>query len=334
MEPISRIDPEKGILYYRGVSVSEIVRDCSFESVLYLLINGKEANEHELTRITQQLMDARLYFAENIESMREERLDYGLSILVLLADALDTIQQEHRLDEYSTMLTMVSCTPLAVAYDYHLDYGTEPVLPNPDLHHAENLLWMLTGRVPNTQELRDVEDCLILHMEDPENPSLTALRSSLDGSGSLASALSSALREHSGPLHHGAGTEAALMLDELWLTKDPKEAIRNRLTKGEKLYGLGHRIYKTYDPRARILREMLLRRHRIGEEYVKFIDWIAAEGGRQLQESKGINAHPNVDLFNAITYGTFGLLPSLNTELFAVSRVAGWMAHAWQKFKP
>ena len=333
MEPISRIDPENGVLYYRGTSVSELIGNSSFESVLFLLIHGREGNLSETNLMADRLIEARCYFMENLDRMQDVRRDNGHSMLVIFADELDSIKQDYDLDQYSTLLAIVSCAPLAVAFEYHLANRTDPVPPNSRLHHSANLLWMLRADVQSQEEISDFEACLILHMDDPENPSLAALESSLDASSSLASAFSTALSEHSGPLHHGAGTEAALMLDEFWQANNPSLKVKERLDAGLKIFGLGHRIYKTYDPRARILREMLLRRHESGSRYVTFIDRIAEEGARQLHARKGLNAYPNVDLFNAITYETFGLPSGLNTALFAVSRMAGWMAHAWEKLQ-
>jgi citrate synthase len=201
-----------------------------------------------------------------------------------------------------------------------------------ELGHAANFLWMVRGIMPMQTDVTDFQTSLILHMDDPDNPSLTALQQKLDD-GEVSDALIAALSEHTGPLHHGAGTQAMIMFEEIQKPDNVREYLRNRLRSGQKIFGLGHRIYRGIDPRAVVLREMLENRTmKTCDEWILHVsDGVAEEGKMLLLQHKGVHAFPNVDLYNAAVYFTFGFPPELNTSLFAVSRSVGWMAHILER---
>lgn len=233
------------------------------------------------------------------------------------------------MSNYDRLLDFVACMPLATAIGFRQRANLELIQPREEFGQSENLLWMLTGDRPTSQDLRDFEACLILHMDDPDNPSRTALMHALKQGLDLSDAVELALDEHRSSLHHGAGSLAAKMVLALRNSEDIEVDLATRIERGERLYGLGHRIYRSLDPRARVLREMLMRRARGTElEWLpSHLERIAETGARILREMKGIEVFPNVDMYNALVYSTFGLPIELNTDLFAVSRMAGWMAH-------
>ena len=170
-------------------------------------------------------------------------------------------------------------------------------------------------------------------MDDPDNPSLAALESTYAASGSISEATVAALDKHVGPLHHGAGAEAMRMIIETEGQPEVSSLLADRLERGEKLFGLGHRIYRTIDPRAKVLRGLLKRRGEVDERWAKRlanIEEIARFGSRLILERKGKVVHPNVDLYNASVYESFGIPYWLNTELFAIARSAGWAAHIYE----
>jgi citrate synthase len=166
-------------------------------------------------------------------------------------------------------------------------------------------------------------------MDDPDNPSLTALSDSYKRMSSVSAALSLALDKHIDPLHHGAGELVMKMVREIQEPSRTLEVLEERIENGERIYGLGHRIYKTVDPRAAYLSQMLARLS-IGTEHEwinEVIDTIREVGPQIIKEQKGITVHPNVDLYNAAVYHALGLPEEMNTHLFAMARAAGWMAH-------
>jgi citrate synthase len=316
MEPISNIDAKKGILYFRGHPVDKLVSNHSYEDILYLLVHGSLGSREQIDDLSKNLRSKRSLLKQSIPTGSPGNLVSAVRG-----------QQTNQLER---LLALVACAPLVVAIRYREQQGMEAIDQRQDLGHSGNLLWMLTGTEPSTQDLKDFETCLILHMDDPDNPSLTALIHALEEGEVVNEAFAVALEEHKSPLHHGAGTRAAKMILDLRDTDDVEGEVRRAIEQGEKLYGLGHRIYRTIDPRARILQDMLRRRTRDTEKewLPEHIKNVAEAGARALESEKGVQIYPNVDLYNAFVYSTFNLPIDINTDLFAVSRVAGWMAHA------
>ncbi len=230
---------------------------------------------------------------------------------------------------------MVSAFPAILVNSWRSIQGLDTIPPREDMGHAENILYMLD--VESTRKnIKDFESALILHMDDPENPSLSALCSTLIAGGHSTNALRAALEKHTHPLHHGAGSHAMRMVYELRDTGDVRTALEARIANGNRIFGLGHRIYRTIDPRARYLRAMLNERTRDTDlEWLpKRISEIATEGAEILHQTKRKVVFPNVDLYNAAVYLTLGIDPAFNTQLFAISRIAGWTAHIteWRRF--
>lgn len=323
MKPISMIDPSTNQLFFRGINATKLSGNSSFERVLYLLIHGQLPSNQELDAISDRMAEFRIFYNSEVDS------------LFKLAWNLEEIKEDNKLDLRDTLLTFVSLAPLVVANEYGIAQGKMIKKPKRQLGHAANFLWMTKGVMLTETELDDFQTSLILHMDDPQNPSLSTLETAVRDDKSISDVLLSALNVHSGPLHHGAGHEAMMMFQEIREQANVRKYLEQRLKSGEKLYGLGHRIYRGIDPRAVVLREMLERRtlKTKNEWLLKVSDSVAKYGRSLLSEYKGIDAYPNVDLYNAAVYFTFGFPPELNTSLFAISRSAGWIAHILDLFK-
>lgn len=316
MEPISRIDPYTNKVYFRGLDVPELAQTTDYESVLFLLIHGELPTSSQRTRLIRRMTQLRDLYSKDIQS------------LDTLIDKLSEFRDGHRLNLHDTLLTYVTLCPFVVAAQAIQSQKQEMMEPDKKFGHAANFLWMVTGIAQEESEVKDFQTALILPMDDPDNPSLSALTLSLE-KGDEIDALREALKAHIGPLHHGAGTLAMSMFEDIKKPDNAKSHLEERLKSGEKIFGLGHRIYTGMDPRAVVLREMLGRRtEKTGDEWLLHVsDAVAKEGTKLLAEHKGIDAFPNIDLYNAAVYNTFGFPAELNTSLFAVSRAAGWMAH-------
>ena len=323
MEPISSIDTSSNQLYFRGLNAVKLAREQDYESVLFLLVHGQLPTARKHHSIKQRLIKLRALYSPKMNSIES------------LVKALQSIRDENDLPLEELLLALVALAPLALSSQLAASRSRRMNTQNEDLGHAANLLWMTNGEVPSEEEIKEFDTCLILHMDDPDNPSLTALHTSLISGASVPSAVESALSEHIKPSHHGAGLETMRMIFAIGKKDNTSDYIRKRLDAGQRISGLGHRIYQGIDPRAAVLREILSRRTKgtEGEELFRIAEEVAERGSSLLHEHKGIRAYPNVDLYNALTYYTFGLPPELNTELFAVSRTAGWMAHIleWQQ---
>ncbi|TFG12038.1 hypothetical protein EU537_10685 [Candidatus Thorarchaeota archaeon] len=322
MGPISRIDQDEGLLYYREKRIDSLAKEQSFESCFFLLVNGSLPEESELESFKTSLSGLRVRTSiRNTES--------SLSHPKQIPKYMDRTGVFTGLQEDEKLYCFVSNLP------YYLrlasaDRNDGNQLLNDEHHtHARSVYTLYSDRGIPESDLRDFETCLILHMDDPDNPSLSALMRSFRENGNIVQALSKALAEHTGSLHHGAGHEAYKMLLHLQKSKSTEEALRKRIDSGKRVHGLGHRIYQTTDPRAKILAEMLDRRTEGTNQYwlPELITEVAEVGAELLWEEKGIRVHPNVDLYNAAVYATMEIAPRFNTDLFAVARSAGWTAH-------
>ena len=317
MEPISRIDSSTNQLFFRGINVVKLARELDYESVFYLLLHGSLPTSKQRRVTRSKMISFRNLYSKDMESLQS------------LTRKMDSIISENSLNLEDAFLAFVSLSAIVTASSLTKSIGVEMRSQDPYLYHAANLLWMTTGKKSSEQDINDFQSCLILHMDDPDNPSLTGLSTAISEGKSISKSLTAALTEHVGVLHHGAGTEAVRMFKEIRNHEDVTNYLRQRIEDGNKIFGMGHRIYRGFDPRALFLKEMLHRRATGTDNqwFIEVIERVIHEGSRLLSELKGIQAHPNVDLYNAATYATFGFLPEFNTTLFALARVAGWSAH-------
>jgi citrate synthase len=323
MEPISRIEPSTNQLFFRGMNVTHLASTYDFESVLYLLIHGKLPNEDQRDEIVNRMIELRSLYKEDFRTLNT------------LVQSLDTLRDELGMSLFDTLLAFISLCPVVIANQFTEPQGRKAEKPDDELGHVENFLWMVRGIKSIQTDVEDFQTSLILPMDDPDNPSLTALCRVLD-EGDVSDALLAALSKHVGLLHHGAGTEAMAMFEDIQKPPNAKDYLKQRLDSGGKIFGLGHRIYRGIDPRAVVLREMLERRTlKTGDEWLLHVsDAVAKEGKLLLSEHKGIEVFPNIDLYNAAVNFTFGFPPELNTSLFAISRSAGWIAHILEHVNP
>lgn len=328
MQPISRIDPEEGQLFFRGLNADGLALNYDFESILYLLVYSSLPSAEQHDDLVSSIMRLRESAMETLSLGSEQKGDC-MSALIWLSESLNAIRTELRLNRFETLLTMVALTPIVIANSWRESEKLELIEPRTNLKHVANFIWMLTGSLPPTQDLKDLETTVILHMDDPDNSSLSALEREIDAGASLSEALGSALSIHGDPLHHGAGLRAMKMIGDIGDPTMVRAKLSERLDSGQRIFGIGHRIYRTIDPRAMILGSILKKRAS-GTKYeqlYKLIEEVASVGPSLAHERKGLTLHPNVDLYNAAVYTTLGIPAELNTSLFAMARTAGWMAH-------
>jgi len=328
LEPISRIDPTQGRLFFRGVDATELSRTSSFEAVLFLILYGSPPSSDELRHLTDEMRLGRSQGKAILPSVLPSDNLGGRSPLDRLVGNLDDIGKRYGLDLEHELLLLVAVFPVVVAAKWRRAHGLETISPRSELGHGANTLWML-GISNIGDVLKDFETCLILHLDDPQNPSLNVLEEKMQSGEPVSSSLSAALEEHSKALHHGAGEQAMLMMQEMGSPERAEEYLRSRIERGERVFGMGHRVYRAMDPRANVLRGILQRRTAGTDREILFrlTEAVATIGSRLLFELKGQKLYPNVDLYNAAVYSTFGIPAELNTDMFAISRVCGWAAH-------
>jgi len=206
--------------------------------------------------------------------------------------------------------------------------GREPIAPRADLSLAANLLYMMTGEAPDALAERIIDAALILHAEHGMNASTFAARVTASTLADMHSAVTSAIGTLKGSLHGGANEQVMRMLLEIERPENAADWVRSALARGQKIMGFGHRVYRTLDPRAPILKrlaEQLLARG--GDTRWLEIAEVIQDVMRVEMERKGRRIYPNVDFFSASVYYTLGIPLELFTNVFACARMAGWTAH-------
>ena len=326
---LSSIDGQKGELIYRGYNINDLAEGASFEEVVYLLWNGSLPTQDELDTLRSELRSERALPAPVLDILRHAPDDAhpmavlrtAVSSLALYDQEADTMEPAANRRKAARILAQI---PTVIAAFDRLRKGHDPVSPLDHGSMAKNFLYMLNGEEPGDAAERVFDACLVLHADHGLNVSTFTGRVIGSTLSDLYSAVSGAIGALKGPLHGGANREVMRMLLEIdEQGADPAEYVKQKLADGERVMGFGHRVYKTMDPRAAILKDMV---HELSEEEgeMKWYEYSMAIL-ETMQGEKGID--PNVDFFSASTYYQLGLDPDLFTPIFALSRTAGWTAH-------
>ena len=336
---ISFIDGQAGLLAYRGIPIEELAKQSTYTETAYLLIHGDLPSESELARWNEEVtLQRRLKFRvrDVIKSFPEgghpmNALQAGTAVLGMFYPAegtrFDASGADHARDSRrQAVVRLIAKLPTLVTAFHSARQGDEPIEPRDDLDLASNFLWMLSGKEPDPYVAKVLDIGLILHAEHTINASTFG---ALVTSSTLADpsfVVSSAIGVLAGELHGGANERVLAMLREIGSPGRVADYVDRRLANGEKIMGVGHRVYKTKDPRAVILQQLVGRLFDIMGSTPLYD--VALEVERVVTErlaSKGI--YPNVDFYSGIVYDRMGIPTDLFTPIFAMSRVSGWLAH-------
>ena len=339
---ISYIDGQRGFLEYRGIDIETLAEQASFEECAYLLIYGRQPTVTELAefdrglrhhrRVKFRIRDMLKCFPESAHTM--DALQASVAALGMFYPAprgLDSGVFDEDVVR-SACLRLIAKMPTLVAAHARMRHGDDPIAPRDDLSHAANFLYMLTGEEPDELSTRVMNVALVVHADHTMNASTFAMRVTASTLADPYTAISAAIGALSGPLHGGANEDVLKMLDAIASPDHVEAVIEQKLANKEKIPGLGHRIYKTKDPRASLLQRLygqMATRYGADRTY-EVASRIEALVADRLG-AKGIC--PNVDFYSGIVYRKLGLDPSLFTPVFAMARVAGWLAH-WREQLP
>lgn len=334
---ISRVDGQQGILEYRGIRIEELASKSTFLETAYLLIWGElptkqelEAFEHEVRyhrRIKYRIRDMMKCFPESGHPM--DALQASAAALGLFHSRRDLDNPVYIRDAAVRLLAKI---PTMVAAFQLMRKGNDPVRPRDDLDYSANFLYMLSEREPDPLSARIFDVCLTLHAEHTMNASTFSARVTASTLTDPYAVVASAVGTLGGPLHGGANEEVIEMLQQIGSVENVRPYLEDRLTRKAKIMGFGHRVYKVKDPRAIILQNLVQKLfEKFGHD--KYYD-IAVEMERVLEEKlaqKGI--YPNVDFYSGLVYRKLGIPTDLFTPVFAIARVAGWLAHWKEQLK-
>jgi citrate synthase len=336
---ITYIDGDRGILRYRGYPIEELAEKCTFLEVAYLLLNGELPNESEL-EAWYDLMRHHTMLHETTKKFLEGfRYDaHPMGMLVSTVAALSTVYPEAKnvLDPQNRRLQtvrLIAKMPTIAAYTYRHSLGLPYVYPDNDLRYAANfmnMLWkMLEPKyLANPVLARALSILFILHADHELNCSTNAMRAVGSSQADPYLATAAAAAALSGPLHGGANEQVLRMLDQIG-TKDRIPEYIDQVKAGKfKLMGFGHRVYKNYDPRARIIKWAAEQVFQVTGRNPKLdmaleLEKIALEDEYFIKRK----LYPNVDFYSGIIYQAMGFKPEIFTVLFAIPRTVGWLAH-------
>ena len=331
---ISDVNGEKGILIYRGYNIMDLARSSTYEEVSFLLLNDhlpgkKELEKYRSELVSEQRVPEAVLGLLKMTPKLAHPMDVLQAAIPFLASFDPQLRMETREANHKKAARLIAKFPTVVAAWDRIRNGLDPVLPNPELTYAGNFLYMLKEMPPDPETARDFDICLILHAEHSLNASTFAGREVASTHAHLYAAVAAAMGALSGELHGGANSEVMKMLLEIGELNRAKTWVSERLSRGEKIMGMGHAVYHTEDPRATVLRTLCERMAaRSGDrrwcELSKAIETATKEEFRKL---KGREIYANVDFYSASVYHMMGIPRDLFTPVFAISRMSGLTAH-------
>jgi citrate synthase len=333
------IDGLEGILKYREIDISQLV-ELPYDAVSYLLIQGELPGDKEVAEysaclhgereINREIMDIIRMCNFNIDAM--EALRTIVSFMSQFDPDLNDSSPEGNMRKAVRLIARI---PTIVAAYYRVANGKEPVPPDKSLSHGANFLYMLRGSKPTELEAEIMEKDFILSAEHELNASTFSSRVTASTLSDLYSAIVSGLCTLKGPLHGGARAEVMTMIKEIACPENAEKIVLEKLAKKEKIMGFGHRVYKTYDPRGTVFKQLSrqLAESKGDMHWYRTAEIIENTVIREIVEKKGQPIYPNVDFYSGVIYMNMDIPPQLATSIFAIGRVSGWIAHCFDQYE-
>jgi citrate synthase len=341
---ITFMDGEKGILRYRGIPVEELAEYSTFKETSYLLINGRLPTAKELRAFSIMLNDHSLVH-EDMKTFYQNfpKAGHPMGILSAMVNALRSFYPELKISEEEINITVtrvLAKVRTMAAMSYKISRGHTVVYPRPDLAYCENFLNMMFNTPVKPYEfqrevVRALEVFWILHADHEQNCSTSAVRVVGSGRVNLYASISAGIAALWGPLHGGANQAVIEMLTQIQNDGgDYRKAIARAKDRNDpfRLMGFGHRVYKTYDPRARIMKKMCDNLLESLDLHDPLLDIAKELEAAALNDSYFVDNHlyPNVDFYSGIVLRAIGIPTNMFTVLFAIGRLPGWIAQ-WKE---
>jgi citrate synthase len=331
---LSDVRGEAGELVYAGYNIHELAGKTTFEEVVHLLHENRLPNRSELDTLKRKLASYRNLPAGVIQILRAlpketppmHALRTGVSALGCFDPEADNNDPPGRKEK---ALKLIAQVPVIVAAFHQLRGGKEPVAPDASLGEAANFLYMLDGKKPSQEKAGIMDLCYVLHADHGMNASTFSARVTIATLSDVYSAITTAIGTLKGPLHGGANEGVIKMLQEIGSPDRVDAYVEDALANKKKIMGIGHRVYKTLDPRAPHLKKMAQELSlKLGDsKWIQMSERIAS----LMLEKKHLNA--NVDFYSATVYYSLGIPIDLFTPIFAIARTAGWTAHVLEQLE-
>ncbi len=336
---ISDVQGAAGKLIYRGYLIQDLANNATFEEVAYLLLFEKLPNAAELKAFKDQLAAERDIPPEVIAALKTRPKDAQVMDILQAGVSLlanhdpDIIDQTQEAAVRISIRLIAKFPTLLAAWD-RIRNDKEPVQPSAKLGHAANFLYMLNGEEPDEEVSRFMDVCLVLHAEHSFNASTFAAREVASTRAHMYASVGAAVGSLSGELHGGANMRVMEMLKKIGSVDKVKDYVNEQFDAGRVIFGLGHAVYDTDDPRAHILSPMSKRMgERIGDtRWYEMSQLLEKTGKDEFNKRKGKDIYVNVDFYSASLYYAMGIPIDLFTPVFAISRISGWAAHVIEEY--
>ncbi|ADV67946.1 citrate/2-methylcitrate synthase [Deinococcus maricopensis] len=324
------IDGTAGVLEHLGIPIQQWAEKSTFEELSFALLHARLPKADELAQFDAALKANRAVPAELVSLIEAfpkgvhpmQALRTAVSHLGLFDADAENITEEGR---YALSVRLIAQFSTIIAAIARTQEGQPVVAPRADLTHAGNFLYMLTGKEPTEEQARLFDIALVLHVDHGMNASTFTAIATASTLSDMYSAITSAVGSLKGPLHGGANEAVMDMLDEIGTVDKAEAYITEKLDRKEKIMGVGHRVYKYFDPRSRVLRDYAAHvAEKEGKsDYYAILETIERVIVERLS-SKGI--YPNVDFYSGTVYSDLGIKKEFFTPIFALARISGWCA--------
>jgi len=326
---ISDVLGEDGVLIYAGYNINELAGKASYEEVVYLLWHGELPTATQLASLKEELSSQRELPAGVVDFLKSAPKDANPMDVIRTAVSMLGLTDKvptGDIDPAANRRRAVSLTAkvgVIAAYFHRARTGKDLLPIRKDLGEAAHFLYLLNGEVPSEEAAKTLDVAYVLHADHGMNASTFSARVTIATLSDIYSAVTSAIGTLKGPLHGGANEGVIHMLQEIGDESKVDGWIEQALATKKKVMGIGHRVYKTLDPRAPHLRSMAVQLcEQLGEgKWIRMSERIA----ELMKERKGLNA--NVDFYSATVYYSLGLPTDMFTPIFAIARTSGWTAH-------
>jgi len=331
---ITFIDGQQGILRYRGIDINELAAKSNFEEVTYLLWNANLPNRAQFSEFKRQLTAHRPLPMEVLKLLRG--IPKGAIPMEVARTAVSYMatfprKKGETFDQFNhrESLQLTSTLPTIVASYERVRKGKIPIRPDPRLGHAANFLYGLSGKKPDEVSRAAFDTLSVLYADHEMNASTFAAVVAISTLADLGGAVTSAIATLAGPLHGGSNQRVMEMLEEIGTMEKVEGYVDRELAAGRRVMGFGHRIYRTYDPRARILKNIA---EKLAEERGGSRKWldIAEEVERVVMDKRKL--WPNIEFYAAVVLNALGVPKDLMPAVFACNRVSGWIAHIYEQY--
>lgn len=335
---VSDVIGDKGKLIYRGYRVQDLAENTCFEEIVHLLLYEKLPNHQELADLNAKLTAERAIPDALIAALKTRPadalpMDILQSAVAMLAHHDKDVTDQSREATLRMGIRLIAKLATVLAAWERIRNGKEPIAPDPELNHASNFLYMMFGEKPDPEVAKFMDAALVLHAEHSFNASTFAAREVASTRAHIYAAIAAGIGSLSGELHGGANVRVMQMLLNIGSPENAEAYVNKILDEGKKIMGLGHAVYKTDDPRAGIIDPMA---KRMGEKagdtkWYEISKILEVKGKAAFKERKGTDIFVNVDFYSASLYYSMGFAVDLFSPLFAISRVAGWVAHVLEE---